>query len=61
MLSTPHHISFKKNEMDGHTAHTGERKGSYRVLMGRPEGQRPIGRPKCRWEDNIKVHLQEVG
>ena len=39
----------------------GERKGAYWVLMGRPEGQRPFGRPGCRWEDDIKMDLQEVG
>ena len=39
----------------------GERKGAYRVLMGKPEGQRPLGRPKRRWSDNIKMDLQEVG
>ena len=33
----------------------------YSVLMGRPEGKRPLGRPCCRWEDNIKMYLQEVG
>jgi hypothetical protein len=39
----------------------GERKGVYRVLVGKPEGKRPMGRPRRRWEDNIKVDLQEVG
>jgi len=39
----------------------GERKGVYRVLVGKPEGKRPLGRPRSRWEDNIKVDLQEVG
>jgi hypothetical protein len=39
----------------------GERRGVYRVLVGRPEGKRPIGRPRRRWEDNIKMDLQEVG
>jgi hypothetical protein len=39
----------------------GERRGIYRVLVGRPEGKRPLERPKCRWEDNIKMDLQEVG
>jgi hypothetical protein len=39
----------------------GERKGLYRVFMGKPEGKRPLGRPRCRWEDNIKMDLQEVG
>jgi hypothetical protein len=33
----------------------------YRVLVGKPEGKRPLGRPICRWEDNIKIDLQEVG
>jgi hypothetical protein len=33
----------------------------YRVLVGKPEGRRPLGRPRCRWEDNIKADLQEVG
>ena len=39
----------------------GERKGVYRVLVGKPKGKRPLGRPRPRWEDNIKVDLQEVG
>jgi hypothetical protein len=38
-----------------------ERKGVYRVLVGKPEGNRPFGRPRRRWEDNIKIDLQEVG
>ena len=39
----------------------GERRGVYRVLVGKPEGKRPVGRPRRRWEDNIKMELQEVG
>jgi hypothetical protein len=39
----------------------GEGRGAYRVLVGRPEGRRPLGRPRRRWEDNIKMDLQEVG
>ena len=39
----------------------GERRGAYRVLVGKPEGKRPLGRPRRRWEDNIKMVLQEVG
>ena len=39
----------------------GERKGIYWVLVGKPEGKRPLGRPRHRWEDNIKMDLQEVG
>jgi len=44
-----------------HVARMGERSGVYRVLVGKPEGKRPLGRPRCRWEDNIKMDLQEVG
>ena len=39
----------------------GERRGVYRVLVGKPEGKRPLGRPRRKWEDNIKIDLQEVG
>jgi hypothetical protein len=39
----------------------GEGRGVYRVLVGKPEGKRPLGRPRRRWEDNIKMDLQEVG
>jgi hypothetical protein len=38
-----------------------EGRGVYRVLVGKPEGKRPLGRPRRRWEDNIKMDLQEVG
>ena len=41
-------------------AHMGEGKGVYRVLVGKPEGKKPLGRPRHRWEDNIKMVLQEV-
>jgi hypothetical protein len=39
----------------------GERRGVYRVLVGKLEGKRPLGKPRCRWEDSIKADLQEVG
>jgi len=45
----------------GHMAHMGERRHVYRVLVGKPEVKRPLGRPRRRWEDNIKMDLQEVG
>ena len=38
-----------------------EGRGVYKVLVGKPEGKRPLGRPRCRWEDNIKMDLEEVG
>jgi len=45
----------------GHVARSGERRGVYRVLAGKPEGKTPLDRPRRRWEDNIKKDLQEVG
>jgi len=45
----------------GHIALMGKRRSVYRVLVGKPEGKRPLGRPRRRWEDNIKMDLQEVG
>ena len=45
----------------GHVARMGEDRGVHRVLVGKPEEKRPLGRPRRRWEDNIKMDLQEVG
>jgi hypothetical protein len=39
----------------------GDTRGAYRVLVGRPEGKRPLGRPRNRWEDNIKMDLNDIG
>jgi hypothetical protein len=44
----------------GHVARIGEETGIYRDLVGRPEGKRPLGRPRCKWEDNIKMDLREI-
>jgi hypothetical protein len=44
----------------GHVARKGEGRGVYSVLVGRPEGKRPLGRPRCKWEDNIKMDLMEI-
>jgi hypothetical protein len=44
----------------GHIAHIGERRGIYRDMVGKPDGKRPMGRPRRRWEDYIKMALQEV-
>jgi len=44
----------------GHVARMGEGRGVHRVLVGKPEQKRPLGRPRSRWEDNIKMDLQEV-
>jgi hypothetical protein len=45
----------------GYVARMGEKRGAYRILVGRPEGRRPLGRPRRRWEVSIKMDLQEVG
>jgi len=45
----------------GHVARMGEKRGVYRVLVGKPEVRRPLGRPRCGWVDNIRLDLQEVG
>jgi transcription termination factor 2 len=45
----------------GHVAGMGEGRDVYRVLVGRPEGKRPLGRPRRRWKDNIKMDLRETG
>jgi hypothetical protein len=44
-----------------HVARMGERRGAYRALVGKPEGRRPLERPRRRWEDTIKMDLREVG
>jgi len=54
-------IKWRRMRWAGHVARMGERRGVYRVLMGKPEGKRPLGRPRRRWDDNIKMDLQEVG
>jgi hypothetical protein len=45
----------------GHMTHMRDRRGAYNILVGRPEGKQPLGRPRRRWEDKIKMDLQEVG
>ncbi|KAJ4434360.1 hypothetical protein ANN_22919 [Periplaneta americana] len=54
-------IKCRRLRWAGHVARMGESRNAYRVLVGRPEGKRPLGRPRRRWEDNIKMDLREVG
>jgi hypothetical protein len=54
-------IKSRRMRWVGHVACMGKGKGVYRVLVGRPEGKRPLGRPRHRWEDNIKMGLREIG
>jgi hypothetical protein len=45
----------------GHVARMREKTNAYRSLVGKPEGKRPLGRPRSRWEDNIKIDLRDIG
>jgi hypothetical protein len=54
-------IKSRRMRLAGNIARMGEKRGAYRILVGRPEGRRPLRRPRSRWEDNIKMDLQEVG
>ena len=53
-------IKSRRMRWAGHVARMGEERGAYRVLVGKPEGRRPLGRPRRRWMDNIRMDLQEV-
>ena len=54
-------IKSRRMRWTGHVARMGEERGMYRVLVGKPEGKRPLGRTKSRWVDNTRMDLQEVG
>jgi hypothetical protein len=53
-------IKSRRMRWAGHVARMGEKRSAYRLLMGNPEGKRPLGRPKLRWVDNIRMDLGEV-
>jgi hypothetical protein len=66
MICTAHPVLFgviksRRMRWAGNVARMGERRVVYRVLMKKPEGKRPLGRLRRRWEDNIKIYIQEVG
>jgi len=54
-------ITLKRMGWAGHVTRMGEERGAYGVLVGKPEGKRPLGRPRRRWVDNIRIDLLEVG
>jgi hypothetical protein len=54
-------IKWKRMRWDGNVACMWARRGAYRLLVGKPEGKRPLARPRHGWEDNIKIDLHEVG
>jgi hypothetical protein len=63
LFSSPNTIRMIKSRRmrwAGHVARMGETRNAYRILVGKPEGKRPLGRPRCRWVDNIKMNLREM-
>jgi hypothetical protein len=54
-------VKSRRMRCAGHVVRQGEERGVHRVLVGKPEGKRPLGKPRCRWENNVKMDLQEVG
>jgi hypothetical protein len=54
-------IKSRRMMWAGHVARMGEERNVYRVLMGKPEGKRPLGRPRRRWENGIRMDLREIG
>jgi hypothetical protein len=54
-------IKSRRMRWAGHVARMGEKRNVYRLLVGKPKGMRPLGRPKRRWIDNIKIYILEIG
>jgi hypothetical protein len=54
-------VKSRRMRWAGHVARMGEKRNAYRILVGKPEGNRPLGRPRRRWVDNIKMDLREIG
>jgi hypothetical protein len=54
-------IKSRRMRWAGHVARMGEKKNAYRILVGKPEGKRPLGRPRRRWVDYIKIDIREIG
>jgi hypothetical protein len=53
-------MKSRRMRLAGHVARMGEKRNAYRILVGKPEGKRQLQRPRCKWEDNIKMDLREV-
>jgi hypothetical protein len=54
-------MKLRRMRWAGHVARMGEKRNAYRILVGKPEGKRPLGRPRLMWVDNIKIDLREIG
>jgi hypothetical protein len=53
-------VFLSQQKWEGHVARVGKKRNVYRILVGKPEGKRPQGKPKCRWVDNSKIDLREI-
>jgi hypothetical protein len=54
-------IKSRNMRWEGHVARMGENRNAYRILVGKPEGKRPLGRPRRRWVNNMRMDLREIG
>jgi hypothetical protein len=54
-------IKSRRMRLEGHVARMGEKRNVYRLFIGKPEGKRPLGRPRCTWINNTKIGLLEIG
>ena len=54
-------IKFRRLRWAGHVARMDEGRSAFKILTGKPTGKRPLGRPRRRWEDNIRMHLEKIG
>jgi hypothetical protein len=54
-------IKSRRMRWAGHVARIGEKRNAYRILVGKPEGKRPLGRPRSGWVDNVKIDFREIG
>jgi hypothetical protein len=54
-------IKSRRMRWAGYVSRMGEKRNAYRILVGKPDGRRPLGRPRCRWVYNIKMDLREIG
>jgi hypothetical protein len=62
LYSSPNRmIKSRRMRWAGHVARIGEKRNAYRILVGKPEGKKPLGRPRRRWVDSIKIDLREIG
>jgi hypothetical protein len=61
LYASPSIIRMRRMRWAGHVARMGKKRNAYRILVGNPKGMRPLGRPRRRWVDNIKMDLREIG